>query len=355
MSPKVIILTGAPAASEVDLASSTICHFDAAICQFMGLERDASQLQPPPSSAPLLPPWRVLPLVRQPIPTTTTAGFFSQSHNLHVPPASSDDFFTTAGIIAQSSHSTAASQDAAADDTLTRFCEQSLALLESVDASPSPQQDSMSMSDLTTSDISFATSAGLSNMAMSPPPPVPPHLSDLEDIPPSRHITALNPQTVTVNLIVGIISIALPRTITTKWGRDICLVEILVGDETKSGFAITFWVPVDAVATSSISRLRRQDVVLMQNVALHVFRDKVYGQSLRRDMTKTCLLWRRDGGGQYTTRNLASRSPDPRYDDPQREKTRAVKDWTLHFVGGQPAARKPNGKKSWDEPPDDTQ
>lgn len=185
------------------------------------------------------------------------------------------------------------------------------------------------------------------------PPPVPPHLSDLEDIPRAHQVLALNPQTITVNLIVGIISIAQPRTVTTRWGRSMCLIEILVGDETKSGFAITFWVPSDAVAGSKVSLVRNQDVVLMQNVALHVFRGKVYGQSLRRDMTRINLLWRRDGGGQYTTRDLNMRSRSRH--DPQRDKTRAVKEWTLHFVGGEAKAQESKGKKSWDEPPDDTQ
>lgn len=353
MSPKVILLTGAPAASEVNLASSTISRFDASICQFMGLEQDAPPSQPPPS-APVLPPWRVLPLVRQSLPTTT--GFFSENHNLHAP-ASSDGFFTTAEITAEIENSTAVSQEGTTD-TFTQFCEQSLAL-HGPEAGSVSQQGSWDISELTTSDISFATSTssygngdGHSTVAQAPLL-VPPHLSDLEDIPPARHITALNPQTVTVNLIVGIISIAQPRTITTRWGRNMSLVEILVGDETKSGFAITFWIPVSAVAGSSVSHLRLQDVVLLQNVALHVFRDKVYGQSLRKDMTKISLLWRRDGGGQYSTRDLAKNFDARR--DPQKDKTRTVKNWTLHFVGGQTAPRKKNGKKSWDEPPDDTQ
>lgn len=354
MPPKVILLTGAPAPSEVTSASSTIGHFDASICKFMGLEPDASHAQTP-SSAPFIPPWRVLPLVRQSLPTTTG---FSQNHN--IPAATSSDFFTTADITAGDEDSTGVSQDAIAD-ALNQFCEQSLALHGSGAAFSSPPQDSLDTSEVSITETSFETSASSLGNGAGPstsvraPPPVPPHLSDLEDIPPARHILALNPQTVTVNLIVGIISIAQPRTITTRWGRNMCLVEVLVGDETKSGFAITFWVPVDAIGRSNVSHLRNQDVVLMQNVALHVFRGKVYGQSLRRDMTKICLLWRRDGGGQYTTRDLAKRSSDAMSRDPQRAKTHAVKDWTLHFVGRQAAPRPKKNKKSWDEPPDDTQ
>lgn len=179
------------------------------------------------------------------------------------------------------------------------------------------------------------------------------HLSDLEDIPPARRILALNPQTVTLNIIAGIISTAQPRTVTTRWGRSLSLVEILLGDDTKTGFAVTFWLAEENDAAAEISALRRQDVVLMQNVALHVFKDKVYGQSLRRGMTKVSLLWRRDGSGLYSTRELSKRGQM----HPQLQKAKQVKDWVLKFVGADVGAKTRARKKrvSWDRPPDDTQ
>ena len=168
----------------------------------------------------------------------------------------------------------AQSEDAAA--VLTEFCEQSLA-----------QHNSLSSSQLDDSldseETSFVTTASTDPGSM-PPPPVPSHLSDLEDIPSAKRITALQPQTVTLNLIVGVLSIAQPRTVTTRWGATLSLVEVLVGDDTASGFAVTFWLSSEGAAESSIVGLRRQDVVLMENVALHVFRGKVYGQSLRKGL-----------------------------------------------------------------------
>lgn len=282
--------------------------------------------------------WRSLPLSRQTLHTG-----FSQSHDLSFDDgvlANQSEFFTTADVSCNNFHS-----QASGSDVLSKFYDHSLALHNSI---PSSQMDSFD--DTALDETSFMTA--------SPPAaesgPVPSHLSDLEDIPSASRILSLNPQTVTLNLIVGIISIAQTRTVTTRWGRTLSLVEVLVGDNTKSGFAVTFWL---ARGSNDLRNLRRQDVVLMQNVALHVFRGKVYGQSLRKGMTKVNLLWRRDGSGQYTTRDLARRGQV----HPQVAKTKQVKDWVLRFVGGGPGprtrmrTRAEAAQTSWDKPPDDTQ
>lgn len=181
---------------------------------------------------------------------------------------------------------------------------------------------------------------------------MPSHLSDLEDVPSAKQVTSLQPQTITLNLIVGVLSVAQPRTVTTKWGTALSLIEVLVGDETAAGFAVTFWVPVDKVAESDAVKLRRQDVVLMENVALHVFRGKVYGQSLRRGLTRLHLLWRGEGGGSYSTRSLTRAGGD----NPQVGKVRVVRDWVLRFVGLDRTGRKRRrGVVDWDKPPDHTQ
>jgi hypothetical protein len=78
--------------------------------------------------------------------------------------------------------------------------------------------------------------------------------------------------------------------------------------------------------------LRPRDVVCLQNVALSSYRGKVHGQSLKRDVTKIDLLFRRpvdddDMQGVYSASNL--RNPI----DPQIKKVKAVRDWLLDFVG----------------------
>lgn len=183
-------------------------------------------------------------------------------------------------------------------------------------------------------------------------------LTNLKNFPSAAHLLRIHPQTMTFNLIVGIISISQPRAVKTRWGATKYLVEVLVGDETKAGFAITYWLPYDSVDESPLAGLRPQDVVLVQNVALNVFNSKVYGSSLRKNLTKVHLLSRmkldpQDTGGYYSTSDLSF----PSSAQPQLEKTRRVRDWVLNFVGrGGQATGAAHARPRWDMPPeDDTQ
>lgn len=185
--------------------------------------------------------------------------------------------------------------------------------------------------------------------------PRPKHLSDLDDIPNANYLRSIEPQTMTVNLIVAVLSIAQPRTVLTggKFGKqqETELVEVLVGDETKTGFCITMWLPREmrvnwkdgamAMPEGSRSQLRRslkgtryRDVILLQNVALSSFKGKVHGQSLRRDVTKIDLLFRKkidetDFGGIYSAQALRNATDS----DNQALKVKRVKDWMLNFMG----------------------
>lgn len=185
--------------------------------------------------------------------------------------------------------------------------------------------------------------------------PRPKHLSDLDDIPNANYLRSIEPQTMTVNLVVAVLSIGQPKTVITgaRSGRqqETELVEMLVGDETKEGFCITMWLPremrvnwrdgANATPEGSRSQLRRslkatrcRDVILLQNVALSSFRGKVHGQSLRRDVTKIDLLFRKkvdetDFGGIYSAQALRNATDN----DKQALKVKRVKDWMLNFVG----------------------
>ncbi|KAM5346610.1 hypothetical protein ACJ41O_009615 [Fusarium nematophilum] len=341
MAPRLLLFTGAPPASSLVPESCTLDDLDDAFAEFLGLalqQETLSRFSPSSSQAA----WRSLPLTRQPLHTglSQTRDISVDYHAL----ANQPDFFTTADV---SFNGQAGSFDGAdPEDVLSQFYDHSLAVHNSI---PSSQLESFEETSL--EETSFMTTSSRGQPAA--PTPLPSHLSDLEDIPSAPRILALNPQTVTLNIIVGIISIAQPRTVTTRWGRTLSLVEILVGDDTKSGFAVTFWLARENAAAAEISSLRRQDVVLMQNVALHVFRGKVYGQSLRKGMTKVNLLWRRDGSGLYSNRELARRGQV----HPQLAKTRQVKDWALKFVGADAGVRTRTrtARVSWDRPPDDTQ
>lgn len=211
--------------------------------------------------------------------------------------------------------------------------------------------------------------------------PRPNTLTDLSFIPNAAYLDSIQPQTMTVNLIVGVISISPPRRVTTGKAynrpRQQELVELTVGDDTKTGFNVTLWMPpnmhvgwrdrdeVDTPAnpTGGRSNLRRavkeirpRDVVMLQHVALSSYQGKVHGQSLKGDVTKLDLLFRKkvdddDLQGCYTVSNL--RNPT----DPQVKKAKAVRDWLVEFVGEPNGVRgrSKKGKKTRMILPDDTQ
>ncbi|KAF4436148.1 hypothetical protein F53441_13317, partial [Fusarium austroafricanum] len=310
MAPRLLLFVGAPPASSLTTQSCTITQIDDSFAEFLGLEPHKTTPAPPSTLAP----WRSLPLNRKPLHTG-----LSQTHDISISLnlANQSEFFTTAEVSFKEQSQSIDGVDP--ENVLSQFYDHSLALHNSI---PSSQLDSFE--ETTFEETSFMTTSSAGQVDMRED--LPSHLSDLEDIPPAPKILALNPQTVTLNIIAGIISIAQPRTVTTRWGHTLSLVEILLGDDTKTGFAVTFWLAQDNAAAAEISALRRQDVVLMRNIALHVFKGKVYGQSLRRGMTKL-------------------------------QKAKSVKDWVLRFVGADVGVktRARKARVSWDRPPDDTQ
>lgn len=323
--PKVMLLTGPPPWSSVTENSCSIDSLQAPFTHLLGV---ASKLTATPDPVPRI-AWRSLHLERRPLQWTPVHLDHSDASSAR------PDFFNIADV-----SSASLDEDS---EVLAQFCEESFAAHEDMTHSLIESFDSDDTSFRTTASTPF-TGADL---------PAAAHLSDLEDVPSARRVLALQPQTVTLNLIAGVISISQPRSVTTRWGKAVALVEILVGDDTASGFGITFWLGDgdEGPTSSTVRRLRRQDVVLLQNVGLHVFRGKVYGQSLSRNVTKIDLLWRVGGDGFYSNRALANADENR----PQQTKTRLVKEWALNFVGQQTTRTTRSAKKSWDRPPKDTQ
>lgn len=358
MVSKVIILAGAPERDSLDWApTKMLSHFHDSIAQFLGIET-SNRASPADSSASDCAAWRSLSLDKARIPTGV-----SQKHALdfdYIRPSSfaetGSDFLTTASVSFASN-----GDDDEHDAALSQFYEHSMAVYEDL---PSSQLLSGPVSQLT-SFTSDGTTSFLSRDDSQPQSLRAPLLfrgsdlvSDLGNIPSAAHLLKILPQTMTCNLIVGIISISPPRMVKTRWGATRHLVEVLVGDETKAGFAITYWLPSDSLAESALAGLRPQDIVLLQNVALNVFTKKVYGSSLRKGLTKVYLLYRtrldaQDTGGHYSTADLTHANSG----HPQLEKTRRVREWVLNFVGR--SASHGSGTDSrprWEKPPaDDTQ
>ncbi|PGH16022.1 hypothetical protein AJ79_02002 [Helicocarpus griseus UAMH5409] len=236
------------------------------------------------------------------------------------------------------------------DDAGSEFYDQSFAMHEGGDSTMLSGMESFY------TDSNFETTLEDTSMVSVAPPstadndqhPLPlslaGHLSDLKDIPNAAYIHAIAPRMIPINLIVAVITIYPRKRVQTRWGHETDVVELVVSDETRSGFRITCWVPVSLKDKSrddtkrdldvSISGLRPRDIVLFRSVALNSFRGKVYGQSLKGNMTKVDLLHRRpvdssDNEGLFTTRVLADQTGDSH---PQLMKVRRVRNWILEFI-----------------------
>lgn len=358
MSGRVLIFTGAPDNDSIDWGTADLLsHFNPQISDFLQLPQHQDVSVTPSrryQSSLQHAVWRYLSLKRSHVPTG-----FSQQHGMQLVEnyPSSADFLNTTTVSFETSFGSEQSSQASGG-LLSQFYEHSLAVYDEIPSSQLVASSSEGDSSFISEDSSSRYSDENSTSFIRPPlgNHGGEHLSDLEDIPNAAYLRGIEPATMTVNLIVGIISIAAPRTVKTRWGSTKTLVEVLVGDETKSGFSVTFWLPSESVAQSALAGLRAQDVVLMQNVALNVFTKKVYGHSLRKDMTKVNLLYRKkldpeDVGGYYSTADLSSRSAHP-----QLKKTQKVREWVLQFVGDTGVSKgKACRVQTWDQPPDDTQ
>ena len=351
MAPKLLIFTGAPLSAALDWDESNLNDtFCEPVARFAGLdqEKDTSFVPATADSTLDNPSWRSISLERRHLATGLsqihTGGQEYQAAAFFT--ASEIDSFIEESTRPQFGESQKSSLETV-EHVLSQFYEQSYAIHED---SPSSQIAA------TATDTSFYSNETSSYGSSFDSPiscakeiPNAGHLANLKDVPNAKYLDSIHPQTMTVNLIVGIISIPPPRSIKTRRGAGVELIEVLVGDETKSGFAINFWLSSSASTAgdmrSVLSGFRPQDVVLVRNVALSSFRGKVYGQSLKKEMTKVHLLYRdridkSDAGGCYTSADLAASTVLP-----QVEKTRSVREWVLRFVGVAPGPRpKKNGR-----------
>lgn len=354
MAPGIFIFTGAPVSAALNWKESDLIDtFCEPIARFAGLdqERDTSFV---PATAETTsfesPSWRSIPLERQHLTTG-----LSQLHG-YGKEYGGAAFFTALDIdsfveeLSQPPFSESQGQTSSVEtveQVLSQFYEQSYAIHEDVPSSQivaTADTDASVHSNETSWFGSYAESP-VTSFSRAKDIPAAGHLTNLKDIPNATYLNSIHPQTMTVNLIIGIISIPPPRGIKTRRGADVELIEVLAGDETKSGFGINFWLSssqsTEGDMRSVLEGLRPQDIVLMQNVALSNFCGKVYGQSLRKGMTKVHLLYRNridktDVGGCYGAADLAVGENS----HPQVERTRRVREWVLRFVGIGPGPQK---------------
>ena len=100
------------------------------------------------------------------------------------------------------------------------------------------------------------------------------------------------------------------------------IVELTVGDETRAGFSISFWLAsLDSQRKAAddlrktLHKLRAGDVVLLKNVALACWKGCVFGQSLSRKFVRN------------------STSVAVIGDEESDAKVKMAKRWTRDFVG----------------------
>ena len=354
MPPGLVLFVGAPEATTLNWAGPGLLDtFNEPIARFAGqgtsrVEEHASPVIPDATKISAAPSWRSLPLERQYLNTGLTQSFDRHRPFTGVSEKYSQgaSFFTASQISSFTEEAPRVpvgegygSSSESVEQVLSQFYEESYARHENV---PSSQIAAVSNggSSFTSGGTSFESTLD-SPLRRGGANPIPGagYLSNLKDIPNAAYLSSIHPQTMTVNLVVGIISIPEPRDVKTRRGANTQLVELLVGDETKSGFGVNIWFspsqPVSGQMRNVLDGLRPQDVVLMRNVALSSFRGKVYGQSLRKEMTKVHLLYRNrvdkgDSRGCYSAGDLAL-GDQPAH--PQVEKTRKVREWVMKFVG----------------------
>nr|POE74752.1 hypothetical protein CFP56_37283 [Quercus suber] len=122
---------------------------------------------------------------------------------------------------------------------------------------------------------------------------------NLAHLPTASHLASLNPQTLTINLLAAVIQSTPLRTVRLRRPPHASkqILELLLGDDTRANFPVTFWFPCvsgAAVGDDEVQRLRVEmlalrpgDLVLMQNIALTHWRGVVYGCSLERRVARS--------------------------------------------------------------------
>ncbi|KAJ6029453.1 hypothetical protein N7499_000601 [Penicillium canescens] len=132
----------------------------------------------------------------------------------------------------------------------------------------------------------------------------------------------------TVNLIVAVLAAPPRRVVTRQWKTKLDIVELVVADETKTGFGVNFWIKPEkphlstAVKQGWPGHWQAFDPAILSYC--------VYGQSLRRGMTTVELLHRQavdvtDAVGFYESIHSNIQNAPLR-------KTRRVREWMLQFL-----------------------
>lgn len=306
-------------------------------------QRPASQSKPPRSTQQ--PSWRTLslnrPTVGQKFASTTSRASHSQLSTQQESASASQSFFGNSLGTEYLEASFVAFQSQPAEDESKN--------VDSACGIESYNKDDVSY-DTTQDEPSDTTVI----VAAFPHLPANLKIVKLKTVPTARQLTALQPQTVSISTIAAIIAIEPPRLITTRYGNPMMISNIIIGDETRTGFGITVWLPPDETndvdekgrrrkppteaakrLKANVLSLRPQDVVVVTNLALTSFKDNVYGSSMGRDRTSLHILYRlrklerADDRFRPNLEEICNQK-DPRFH--HAVETRKVAAWARDFV-----------------------
>ena len=345
MSPKSIkFFTGAPLASSLDWREEGLLNgFSSAFQRYLA---DDIIKGPPPTPVPsqAVPKWRVVPLHNHTFyesPILQRSLLFknqNSSHRLDKALPKNDSLLGKVEDHDFLDHSFAVHADLQSsqiaqphdDDTLDHL-ETTFLTEDSITSTMLENSTDLSLLPANASIVGDSTVANIQHRSIGP-------IMSIKAIPNAEHLQRLQPQTMTVNVVVGVISIAPARTVRVrKGGYDMEIIEIMVADETKAGFAISSWhVPqtsqqkIADELRKTLMSLRPQDIILVERVALCSFRDQVFGQSLNRRATKNT-----------TSITVLHKAQQTSFDDSEHSvlppiiasKLERVIDWVSSFVG----------------------
>lgn len=192
--------------------------------------------------------------------------------DLDEPSTAADDFLQHSLIFHDTLLSSQVAQDAIADETISS----SSFLTTSFGT--------------TTSELSSPSRLGRHTLILQVPPQM--IVTSIVNFPSAQRLLSIYPQTPTPNTICALLAPPERREVLVrKSGLKMNLYELKVGDDTKTGFKITFWVHpprggkieqsnLQQTLLQTLENLKVGDVLLLRNIALTSFRDTVYGQSL---------------------------------------------------------------------------
>lgn len=142
----------------------------------------------------------------------------------------------------------------------------------------------------TTSELSSPGGTNSQVLILHVPPKM--AISPIGTFPSAQHLRSIYPQTRTPNIICVLMTAPERREVfVRRGGYKMNLYELTVGDDTKAGFKVTFWLRparesnneqnhAQRLLVPTLESIRVGDILLLRNIALTAFRDTVYGQSL---------------------------------------------------------------------------